>query len=294
MGGGPKTTTTSTVNQPQWLQNDWQNLAGQAIGQSNSAVTPQQQIASESAGITGAANGIQSFANGQLPQIQKDVTGANGTLAGLSKSTWNGDTASQYMNPYTKQVLGVQQQLANQQLGQELSGIDSSAAASGALGGSRSGIMRANVVNDANLQNQNMQANALASAYQNGQSQFNADRGTNLSSALAIGQNDATLANTAGSVFGNEANLGQMDQGAQQTALNTDYQNQLNKILFPEQQTQYASGILQSTSPNFTGSTTTQQQSGGLLQGILGAAAGIGSGIATGGFSKMGSVGKSK
>lgn len=276
---GPKTTNTSTVNQPSWLQNDWENLANTAIAQSSNTGTPQQQSAAIAPGITSAAGTANSFANTQLPQIQGDVSGANKTLQGLSSSTWNPTTAASYMDPYEQQVLQTQENMNNAQTAQNLSAIDTASAAAGALGGDRAAVQKGILQSQNQLNNANLVASGLNNAYTNGQQQFNADRSTNLSSALGIGQNDATLANTEGSVLNNEAGLGQTLQGAQQGQLNTEYQNELNNILFPEQQTQYQAGILGNVSPNFTGSTTTGQQKQSLLNTILGGVSGVAGGI---------------
>jgi hypothetical protein len=280
---GPKNTTTSTVNQPTWLQNDWQNLAQTAIGQSSNTGVPQQGTAAVSPGITGAASTSQQFANGALPQISNDVTGANNTLKNLSTSSFTAPgVAASYMNPYEQNVLQTQENLNNAQEGQQLSGIDSAAASSGALGGDRAAVQKGVLQSQDNLNNQNMVAQGLNNAYQTGANQFNADRSTNLSSSLGIGQNDATLANTTGSVLNNESGLGQAAQGAQQNNLNIDYNNELQKILFPEQQTQYQAGILGNVSPNFTGTTQTQQTTNSTLNTILGGIMGLAGGVAKG------------
>lgn len=90
--------------------------------------------------------------------------------------------AERLMSPYMQSVVDVQQREAQRQA--DIAGTRQQAAAtqSGAFGGSRDAIMRAEAARNLAMQKGDIQATGLQAAYQQAQSQFNADQGRELQS----------------------------------------------------------------------------------------------------------------
>ncbi len=93
--------------------------------------------------------------------------------------------AADYMSPYMQQVVDVQQREAQRQA--DIAGTRQQAAAtqSGAFGGSRDAIMRAEAARNLATQKGDIQATGLQAAFQQAQAQFNADQNRSLDSQKA-------------------------------------------------------------------------------------------------------------
>lgn len=256
MGGSNTTTSqqTSTNTLPQWMLQAYQNVGSQATGivdnpttglpnslpalQETASQTPEfQSYLSNSMNAANIGNNLSNAnafsgysSNIQAPNIGNSFNGFNSNISTtpVTASGWNSDVASQYMNPYTSQVLQAQQGLANQNYGQQMSQENQSAAASGAVGGDRSAINQQTLTHNFNLEQQNLQANALQSAYQNSQNAFNNDANRNLQAGvensqlgLAAATQNANL-NFGALNAGNQVNMANANLGYQAQNANNE------------------------------------------------------------------------
>ena len=91
----------------------------------------------------------------------------------------------EYMTPYMQGVVNIQQREAERQ--SDIAGTKQQAAAtqSGAFGGSRDAIMRAEGARNLALQKGDIQATGLQKAYEQAQAQFNADQNRSLQSQIS-------------------------------------------------------------------------------------------------------------
>ena len=132
-------------------------------------------------------------------------------------------TAASYMSPYMQNVVDIQQREAQRQA--DIAGTRQQAAAtqSGAFGGGRDAIMRAEAARNLALQKGDIQAQGQQAAYQQAQQQFNAEQGYGLQGQIANQQ--------AGLTQGQQnlgANLGVQQLGVQ-TGLQTSLANLSNQ-----------------------------------------------------------------
>jgi hypothetical protein len=151
---------------------------------------------------------------------------------------YTGENVSQYMSPYTQQVMDVQKQEALRDFGKGLTAQNLGAARQGTYGGARN--ILANTEAQRNLQTQlgGIQASGLQNAFQNAQQQFNTSQAqqqaaqqANLQAALGVqqfgaGQSlEAQRANQAAQQAAQQANL-QAALGVQQLGSSQSLQAQ--------------------------------------------------------------------
>jgi hypothetical protein len=138
--------------------------------------------------------------------------------------TWNGGIMQSYMSPYQQGVVDVQKQRANQDFANQQQYRDDAAIHAGAYGGSRQAV--ADSLAHRNLQDElaNIQATGSQSAFNQAQTQFNADR----ASQQAAGQTNLGAAITQ-QQQSNAAQLAaaQSNQGARLSEFGTMYQGNL-------------------------------------------------------------------
>lgn len=245
MSKGQKQTTETSA--PAWQTSQFQDL----LGQSNAAT--QQGISLANA--PGVVNQIQGSTQGILGQQLNGQQLASG-ITGAGSSAWTDPgTASSYMNPYVNNALSSQINVDRTMLlNPALAGADSSAAASGALGGDRSQVLKGQIINGFNQNESNQVAQGLNSAYNTGLSAYQADSARNLAGQEAGAQTQLSAAGS--NIYANSAAT----------------QNGLAGIAAaesPEQQYATQAGIL-ATAPHNSTTTQTQTPNGGALGGILG------------------------
>jgi len=132
-------------------------------------------------------------------------------------------TAASYMSPYMQNVVDIQQREAQRQADIAATQQQSAATRSGAFGGGRDAIMRAEAARNLALQKGDIQAQGQQAAYQQAQQQFNAEQGYGLQGQIANQQ--------AGLTQGQQnlgANLGVQQLGVQ-TGLQTSLANLSNQ-----------------------------------------------------------------
>ena len=143
----------------------------------------------------------------------------------------NPDVASQYMNPYTQNVVDVQQREAQRAADIAKTGRGAQAVGAGAFGGSRQAIMEAEAARNLATQKGDIQAQGLNAAYNQAQQAFQADQAralqaqqANQQAGLTVGQQNLG-ANLQTQQLGAGQNL-QAQLANQQTGLQAGLANQ--------------------------------------------------------------------
>lgn len=182
---------------------------------------------------TAAATGLQNLAGQQFGQAQAD----------------------QYMNPYMQSVVQNQQRDAARQSAIQGTQQQAQATQSGAFGGSRDAIMRAERERNLLLQQGDIQAAGLQNAYINAQNQFNADTSRGMQGYANLGSQGQNL---YGQTLGNldvQNKLGSYQQQAGQNAINVNQANYREQQAYPYKQVGFMSDIVRGLPVSQTSST---------------------------------------
>lgn len=240
-------TETQTTSIPQWQQDAWTDLLGKANSTTNAGIA--------SIDYPSTLNQINNSSQGILGQQVDPAALASGITSAGNESWTDPGVASSYMNPYLntalKSQIGVD---TSTLLNPQLAGIDASTAASGALGGDRSQVLKGQVINNFNQNESNQVAQAQNAAYATGQNAFQSDAARKL--AGAEGAASTTLQGTGNNIYANSA--------ATQNTLAG-----ISASEAPLQQVATQAGIL-SGLPNQNTTSKTSSPNGGAFGGILG------------------------
>lgn len=240
-------TSTQTVTPPSWQTDAFTSL----LGQSNNQLQSDLSLAN----APGAVNQINQNTQGILGQQQNGAALAAPITSAGSAAWTDPGTASSYMNPYISGALSSQIGIDRSSiLDPALAGIDASSAASGALGGDRSQVLKGQTINNFSNTEANTVAQGLNSAYTSGQTAFQNDAARNLAGQEA-GAN-TQLQSSGNNIYANSAAT----------------QNTLAGIAAaesPAQQYATQAGIL-ATAPKAGTTQQTTTPNGGALGGILG------------------------
>lgn len=249
-GGGSSPTTTQTSGLPEWaMPYAKDTLAKQAAlsdvpyqpygGNRIQGFTPMQQ------------NAANQAANMQTSGITGEVANR-----GLNTQNFGADQAAQYMNPYMQNVVDIQKREAQRQSGIQGTQQQAQATQSGAFGGSRDAIMRAERERNLGQQMNDIQAQGSNAAYTNAQNQFNTDQSRAMQGLGLAGT-------AAGQQFqqGMDINKLQSAYGAQQQAmgqqgLNMAYQDFLNQKAYPQTQLSNMANMMRGPPIGTTQTTT--------------------------------------
>jgi hypothetical protein len=198
-------------------------------------------------GFQNAANLATPMGIGQAANTAGGIAGQKQTSSFLAPGT-----AQSYMNPYMQNVVDIQKQEAQRQADIASTARQAQQTQAGAFGGSRAAVMDAEAARNLALQQGQIQATGLQSAYDAATKQFNTEQttglagvNTQLTAAQAQGnlgatQNAAGLANlnaqlTAG---GTQQGIEQAGVTADQAAFNAERDN-------PYKMVQYQQSLLQ-------------------------------------------------
>lgn len=246
--GGPTTNTTYTQAIPPELM----PYATKALGYSEKLAYDkplgQQYGGQMSAGI----NPLQQQAIGNIQGMQpSQYLGQGAALAGMAgTSQFTGDTAQQYMNPYTSTM----QQAAVRDYARNLPGMSAGAARAGGLGGTRSALLQSE--GQRNLQNQLQDINAKA--YESGRNQFNTQNQNMLAAAGQLGQFGAQDYTQNMGINQQLMGYGTQLQGMEQNKINADYQKWVNEQMEPYQRLNFMSSMIRGTPVQNLGSAMYQ------------------------------------
>lgn len=289
------TTTTNTTDYDPFLKSTLTNLVTAATGQANQAYTPYtgQRIADMTPDELLAYQQIRSGNLSEMPLFEKAAGAYDSGLSTLNNlqgmNSWNNDAASQYMNPYIKQVVNSTVDQASRQNQQQLNALRSNQKLTGAFGGSRGAIGEAALLDNANRSLQDTVGKLYSTGYENAQNQFNTDREAQQKLVGLYGGAASGLSGLAGSQSAYRAGQsqdlmtsGQNQRTYAQSNLDQAYQDFTNQRDWGKNQLSFLSDILagNSLSNAATGATQTvtptyPSQSG--LQSTLGSiSAGLG------------------
>jgi hypothetical protein len=305
-----------------------ENLLGQSAALTDMEMNPYMQYMGDRQAQFSPLQ-QQSYENAALMQTAPQLADATALAgqAGLgalntqytynpyqAQSFTDSGKAASYMSPYMQNVVDVQSQQARRQaeIGQQTQ--QAQAARSGAFGGARDYISRAQGNADLQRNLANIQATGSQNAYQQGMQQFNAEQAANQAAAnlnaqqgqygAGLGlqglQTAMTGANTLGNL-GNQQytqNLGvtnlQNQFGAQQQqqvqgVLNNQYQDFLNSQNYPYKQLGFMSDMLRGL-PLTQQASTLYQPGPSTSSQLLGAATSLGGAYLMGGRKEGGMV----
>jgi hypothetical protein len=258
------------------------------LGTAQQAVsTPYQSYAdwAKSQGLSGdqvaAFTDLQKQAFGQAGKLGQEYyskTSAGG-LEDLAGATFGQPQADQYMSPYIQSVIQNQQRDAARMSAIQGTQQQAQAAQSGAFGGSRDAIMRAERERNLGIQQGDIQAAGLQNAYTNAQNQFNADTSRGLQGYAALGSQGQNLyGQTTGNLNLQNA-LGTQQQQQVQNLLNVGTQNYNAEQNYPYKQIGFMSDIVRGLPTSQLGSTMYQAPPSMLTQvagaGIAAKSAGL-------------------
>jgi hypothetical protein len=272
--GGKTSQSTSSVSIPPEVLARYNAVNARA---EDVAQTPFQQYGGQFvAGLTPTQQaGIQNT-SAAASQAQPYYGAATGlALAGTMPVNPGGLQTSQYMNPFTQAVAAPTYEALRQQQGQERTQQQAQAIKSGAFGGDRAGLERANLSRQQNLAT----AQAIAPIFQQGYGQAlqtaQQQQGVGLAAEQANraafqqgAQQIAGLGTGAqqASLQGAQAQLaaGTAEQQTNQADLTARYQQFLQERGYPFQTAQFLANIAMGTGA-LSGSTTTSTQPAGFF-----------------------------
>lgn len=202
-------------------------------------------------------NKYQTAANEAALNLKpSSYLGQGAGLMGMAGTgTYNAATAQQYMDPYMQMVVDQQKKSAIADYQRQMPELQSSAFQAGAGRGTRSALMQSEA--NRNLQNnlQNIQAQGLQNAWQQGQGQFNTEAARQLQAGQGLLGAAGTDYNQQLGVIQAQQGVGAALQNQEQTKLDTAYENFLAQQREPYQKVGFMSDILQGIPANANTST---------------------------------------
>ena len=278
--GGDQTTQSTTSSLPDYVQPYYTDLLSRAKTVSEQPYTTYKdpRLADFSADTNTAFGQIENQAatGGGTGAVDSGIAGAL-NVAGYKANTIPGADLSQYINPYTTNVLDVQKQRANQDYQEQQASRDASAVNAGAFGGDRRFVADSLAQRDLNTQLQGIDATGLQAAYDRATGLYQTDEqnrqgaaGLNLNASQLLGtlgqtKNDIGLQNAEAL-----SSVGAKQQQRTQAGLDLAYQDFQNQQNWPSQQLSLYSQLLSGTPVSAQATTTTTQPAPDFLSQLLG------------------------
>jgi len=215
----------------------------------------------------------QAFAGaGNLGYDPYSTAAAQG-LQSLSGQQFDQAAAQQYMNPYMQSVVDIQKREAERQSGIQGTQQQAGATSSGALGGSRDAIMRAERERNLGQQMGDIQAQGSQAAFTNAQNQFNTQRQMGLQGYAALGSQGQNLYGQNLSNLNLKGLMGTQQQQQGQNLLDVGMQNYTNEQNYPYKQIGFMSDIVRGAPMSNLGTNVYQAPPSLISQGLGAAAA---------------------
>lgn len=333
MGGGGPSSTQSTVTQsnlPAYAQPYYQALMDRGMKESQQPYEAYggQRLAGMSDSTQAGLNATSAYANSGTGLLDKAANTQDQVSQGalnasnyqsnainaqnIGTQNFDSNAAQQYMSPYMDAVVNKAQAdaMKNAQIEQQQRNLN--AAKAGSFGGSRAAVQNQMATGQLQSNLTDIYTQGRQSAFENAQSQFNADQGRSLTAAQAnqganldaakateqyrqsgaqLGLQGLDLANTSAQ---NQAKLqsqydqtalqkaqaqlgvGQTREDYQQQNLDQNYQDFVNQRDSEKQNLQFLSSLLQgvpvSANSDVTNTATGSQNN---VQGLLGSMGGL-------------------
>ena len=313
-GGGsapapaPTSSTVTQTNLPEYAEPFFTRLLERTEAESNAPYIPfeQQRLAEFGPDTLAGFQGIRDIAGGPAPAEFGTASGALSGVAGqapLEQQAQFGDVRSytdpgvsgQYINPYVQHVLDVQKARLNERFGEQRLGREAQAVGQGAFTNVRRDVQEQIAQRELNRQQNELEAQGLAQAYESGANIFNLERSAGLqnralNTEVFAGNIGRTLEQDRSRIaaaeqlraqglagdelgFGRAKSLtgvgGAFDEFTQQ-GLDIGYADFINQRDFPRQQLNYYSGILRGVPVTPQQEITTYQAPPSQLSQLLG------------------------
>lgn len=239
-----KSYQSTSVSLPGWMSNDLQTLSSRAMGMVDNPYPT----------WTGP-----SYIG--LTDAQQGAMGATADIAGYQPQQVTAGTLpqvdlSQYMNPYTQDVINAANADIDRATAQAQQQASGRAAQAGAFGGDRAAIEQAELAGQGIRTKANTSAQLYSQGYTQAQQAAQQDLARQLQASTTnagLGLQGAQLGlGAAQQLFGQ----GEVGRQAQTTGLQFEQQQNLNQALWPMQQLQAASGIVTGSAPLFSTQNT--------------------------------------
>jgi len=313
-GGGqqaPAAPTTSTVNQsnlPEYVEPFFTRLLERTEEESNAPYIPfgESRLADFSPDTLAGFQGIRDIAGSPAPAEFGAASGALTYAAGqapFEQQAQFGDVgsftdpgiANQYINPYIQNVLDVQKARLNERFGEQRLGREAQAVGQGAFTNVRRDVQEQIAQRELNRQQNELEAQALAQAYESGANIFNLERSAGLqnralNTEVFAGNIGRTLEQDRSRIAAAEqlrsqglagdelgfsrakslAGVGGAFDEQTQRSLDIGYADFINQRDFPRNQLNYYSGILRGVPISPQQETTTYQAPPSGLSQLLG------------------------
>lgn len=275
--------------------------AAQLQGAQGSMLTQAQGVAQQpftpyTGTLTAPLSGNEQQGISQASQVatngvaQQDNTKATGLIDQVGGSSWNSDTAAKYMNPYTSAVTDSAIANSNKSYQQQLAGIQTGEAGSGAFGGSRGAIQEAELSGQQNLNVGKLTATGNANAYDSAMKAWQGDNQTKLAAAnayAAAGQ-DVTAMNSA--QISDLMKTGGVSQVLAQTNLSNQYNQFMRQQGWSAQQLQPLISAVDAAKGSGTQTAPVQSNTANQLLGMGSTVAGLFGGGSTSSTSSGASI----
>lgn len=236
-----------------------------------------------------AFSGFQSSMGSYQPYIQSAYQGLQ---RGTGSFTAPG-VASQYMNPYTQNVVAGIGSAAGRNLYENLlPQVNRTFVGGGTFGGSRSAEFTARAVRDANAAALSEQNKAMREGYESGMGQFNTEANRAITASPYMASLGNQLQTQRNLDLAGLEQIGSQRQQLGQKSADLAYQDFLAQREYPYEQVQRLAAIGGQPSAQGTGTTSTTAPKPSSTGQILGAiTSGVGLLGATGAFGKSGWLG---
>lgn len=282
MGGLCQTDATPEITHQNVLNNtdipEWVSKGGQEIFEQSKLLAQEEYPAYDAprvADTSGDEQASYGLVRDNAGAYTPFLTDAQGMTAAAGQG-WNADVASEYMNPYQKNVTDIAANEMRRNADIRKLDLNAAAPAFGAFGSARHGVLEAEMERNLGKEIGEMYAKGQAAGYENASQRFDADR----TAKLASGQQMGALGNLQSTLGYQDADMlmrsGEQQRKQEQRSLDTAYGDFLEQREWPYRQVNFSTGVLKGV-PYETKST--QQGSGTeLLQqpSTVGQVAGLG------------------
>ena len=281
------TTQTTTSEYPTELKPFIQDIFGKAKGVSDQRAADGYQPYN--------APRVAEFTDDQETSFQgiRDVQGASQPYFGAQTNLINRSTqgpsaarTAQYMNPYTQNVIDIQQRELGRQGEIERQKIGAGAANAGSFGGSRQAILEAEQMRNQGMRGDDIQARGMNQAYGQAQQAMSQADARGLQGAGMYGQMATQIPAQRMKELGALSGVGSALQQQQQRGLDLGFEQFQNEYNYPMRNLNEYSAILRGFPLAADQSTNRYQMSptAPLSSQLLGAGAGLGSAAMMGGM----------
>lgn len=221
MGGSSGGKQTTKVELPDYVSGPASAFTSRALKESKKPYVAYtgDRVADVNADETAAFDLSRSSVGNWQPALTKSEG-----LADLAGRQWSGDVASQYMNPYQKNVTDIAARELVKRNDIARRGLNADLVSSGAFGGAQHGVQAAEQERSLDQGLSDLYATGQAQAYDNAMNAFNSDRSAALGASNALGGIASAQSGLSGADVDRLMTSGAAQQSQQQAELDAAYQ----------------------------------------------------------------------